>query len=154
MSVEHRLAPRGVFLLRIALGVMYLAHSLLLKLMTVGLAGTAQFFVSAGLPAAFAYLTFAAEVAGGILLVLGIQARWVALVLLPPLLGAIIWLHGANGWAFTAPGGGWEYPAYLTIASLAQALLGDGAYALMPSWGLASRSKKHPRKESAQGVPA
>jgi len=154
MSVDDRLAPSGVFLLRIALGIMFLAHSLVLKLMTFGLASTAQFFVGAGLPAALAYLTFAAELAGGILLVLGIQARWVALALLPPLLGAIIWVHGANGWVFTAPGGGWEYPAYLIIASLAQALLGDGAYALMPSWGFASRSKKRPLNESAQGLPA
>src|SRR5262245_48650675 len=154
MSVDDRLAPSGVFLLRIALGIMYLAHSLVLKLMTFGLAGTAQFFLGAGLPAAFAYLTFAAELVGGILLVLGIQARWVALALLPPLLGAIIWVHGANGWVFTAPGGGWEYPAYLIIASLAQALLGDGAYALMPSWGFASRSQKPTLQESAQGLPA
>jgi putative oxidoreductase len=154
MSVDDRLAPSGVFLLRIALGIMYLAHSLVLKLTTFGLAGTAQFFVGAGLPAAFAYLTFAAEVAGGILLVLGIQARWVALALLPPLLGAIIWVHGANGWVFTAPGGGWEYPAYLIIASLAQALLGDGAYALMASWGFASRSKQHPLQESAKDLAA
>src|SRR5262245_5500075 len=154
MSVDDRLAPSGVFLLRIALGSMYLAHSLVLKLMTFGLAGTAQFFVGAGLPAAFAYLTFAAELAGGILLVLGIQARWVALALLPPLLGAIIWVHGANGWVFTAPGGGWEYPAYLIIASLAQALLGDGAYALMPSWGFAPRSKNSTLQASAQGLPA
>jgi putative oxidoreductase len=154
MAVDHRLAPIGVFLLRIALGIMYLAHSLMLKLLTFGLAGTAQFFVSAGLPAAFAYLTFAAEVTGGILLVLGIQARWVALALLPPLLGAIIWVHGANGWVFTAPGGGWEYPAYLTIASLAQALLGDGAYALVPSWGFAAQRKARALKERAQDVRA
>jgi putative oxidoreductase len=142
MSVDDRLAPTGVFLLRLALGIMYLAHSVLLKLLTFGLAGTAQFFVSAGLPAAFAYLTFTVEVVGGVLIVLGIQARWVALGLLPPLLGAIIWVHGANGWVFTAPGGGWEYPAYLIVASLAQALLGDGAFALMPSWGFASKQEK------------
>ncbi len=138
MPVDDRLAPTGVFLLRIALGMMYLAHSVLLKIMTFGLAGTAQFFVSIGLPAGLAYLTLAAEALGGVFLVLGIQARWVALVLLSPLLGAIIWVHGANGWVFTAPGGGWEYPAYLIIASLAQALLGDGAYALVPSSGFAS----------------
>jgi putative oxidoreductase len=142
MAVDDRLAPSGVFLLRIALGMMYLAHSVVLKLLTFGLAGTAQFFISIGLPAGFAYLTFTAEAVGGLLLVLGIQARWVALALLPFVLGAIIWVHGANGWVFTAPGGGWEYPAYLIIACLAQALLGDGAYALMPSWGFADLGGK------------
>lgn len=123
----------GVTLLRVSLGVMYLAHSVVLKLLTFGLAGTAGYFTSIGLPGWLAYLTFAAEVAGGVMLVLGIQARWVALALIPALAGAIIWAHGANGWVFTAPGGGWEYPLYLIVLSVAQALLGDGHYALSPS---------------------
>ncbi|RFZ88129.1 DoxX family protein [Shinella sp. WSJ-2] len=123
----------GVTLLRVSLGVMYLAHSVVLKLLTFGLAGTAGYFTSIGLPGWLAYLTFAAEAAGGVMLVLGIQARWVALALIPALAGAIIWAHGANGWVFTAPGGGWEYPLYLIVLSVAQALLGDGHYALSPS---------------------
>ena len=144
MPVDDRLAPIGIFLLRIALGTMYLAHSVLLKLLTYGLGGTAQFFVGVGLPSWLAYVTLAAEAVGGVLLVLGIQARWVALALLPPLVGAIAWVHGANGWVFTATGGGWEYPAYLIIASLAQALLGDGAHALVPSSGFASGRRPTP----------
>lgn len=135
MSIDIRFAPYGALVLRVALGVMYLAHSLVLKLMTFGLPGTAGFFANVGLPEWLAYITFAAEVAGGLLLILGIKTRWVALALVPPLLGAIIWVHGANGWVFTAPGGGWEYPAFLVAASLAQALIGDGAYALFPSSG-------------------
>lgn len=123
----------GVTLLRVSLGVMYLAHSVVLKLLTFGLAGTAGYFTSIGLPGWLAYLTFAAEAAGGVMLVLGIQARWVALALIPALAGAIIWAHGANGWVFTALGGGWEYPLYLIVLSVAQALLGDGHYALSPS---------------------
>jgi putative oxidoreductase len=38
-----------------------------------------------------------------------------------------------NGWVFSAPGGGWEYPTYLFVLSIAQFLLGDGAFALKPS---------------------
>jgi putative oxidoreductase len=120
----------AAFILRIGLGVMYLAHSLVLKLATFGLHGTAQFFVGVGLPDWLAYLTFAAEAIGGVLLLLGVGSRWVALSLLPALAGAIIWVHAANGWVFTAPNGGWEYPAFLIVASVVQALLGDGAYAL------------------------
>ena len=133
MPLDSRFAPTGVLVIRVTLGVMYLMHSMVLKLLTFGLAGTAGFFVSVGLPAPLAYLTFAAEAVGGVLLVLGIQARWVALALLPPLAGAIIWVHGANGWVFTAPGGGWEYPAVLIAVSVALALIGDGALALVPS---------------------
>jgi putative oxidoreductase len=122
----------GVLLLRVSLGVMFIAHSLILKWMGFGLAGTAQYFESLGLPAFLAYATFFAELIGGILLVLGIQSRWVSLALLPVLVGAA-WVHAGNGWVFSAPGGGWEYPLYLIVLSVAQALLGDGAYALKPS---------------------
>ena len=123
----------AAFLLRVTLGIMYLAHSLVLKLGTFGLAGTAGFFVSVGLPGWLAYVTFAAEAVGGILLVLGVQTRWVVLALSPALFGAIIWVHAGNGWVFTATNGGWEYPAFLIVVSVVQFLLGDGAYALAPS---------------------
>jgi putative oxidoreductase len=55
------------------------------------------------------------------------------LALIPALLGAIIWAHGGNGWVFNAPNGGWEYPLYLIVLSLAQLLFGEGRYALRPS---------------------
>ncbi|WP_313393018.1 DoxX family protein [Sphingobium yanoikuyae] len=126
----------AVTLLRVSLGVMYLAHSIMLKLLTFGLAGTAGYFESIGLPGWLAYVTFAAEAIGGAMLVLGIYARWVAVALIPALLGAIIWAHGGNGWVFNAPNGGWEYPLYLIVLSVAQFLLGDGRYALRPSSSL------------------
>jgi putative oxidoreductase len=94
---------------------------------------TASFFVGVGLPGWLAYVTFAAEVVGCALLVLGVQARIVVIVLMPALFGAIIWVHAWNGWVFTAPNGGWEYPALLIVVSVVQFLLGDGAYALSPA---------------------
>ena len=129
---DQRSLAYGALLLRLALGAMFLAHSIVLKLLTYTLAGTAQFFVSVGLPAWLAYATFFAEAMGGVLLVLGVQARWVALALSPILLGAL-WVHSGNGWVFMAGNGGWEYPAYLFVLCLAQALIGDGALALSRS---------------------
>ncbi|MCX9000031.1 DoxX family protein [Rhizobiaceae bacterium BDR2-2] len=130
---QERLTDYGVTLLRVSLGAMYLAHSIVLKLFTFGLAGTAGYFESIGLPGWLAYVTFAAEAVGGAMLALGIYARWVAVALIPALLGAIIWAHGGNGWVFNAPDGGWEYPLYLIVLSVAQFLFGDGRYALRPS---------------------
>lgn len=130
---QDRLTGYAVTLLRISLGVMYLAHSIILKLFTFGLAGTAGYFEAIGLPGWLAYFTFAAEAVGGAMLVFGIYARWVAVALIPALLGAIVWAHGGNSWVFSAPNGGWEYPLYLIILSIAQLLLGDGRYALRPS---------------------
>lgn len=122
----------GALLLRLSLGTMYLAHGVVLKAMTFGLDGTARFFESIGLPGPLAHATFAAEAVGGVMLILGVQSRWVALALTPILLGAL-WVHAGNGWVFTATGGGWEYPLYLIVLSVVQAIMGDGALALSPS---------------------
>ena len=125
-------AAYGALLLRLSLGTMYLTHGVVLKWMTFGLEGTANFFGSLGLPAPLAYATVFAEAIGGVMLILGIQSRWVALALLPILFGAF-WVHAGNGWVFSAQGGGWEYPLYLIVLSVVQALVGDGAHALSPS---------------------
>lgn len=136
MPIDPKLAPHAVTLLRVALGAMFLAHSLLLKLFIFTLPGTAQFFTAIGLPGWFAYVVFAAEAVGGTLLILGVQARWVALALAPVLAGAT-WAHWGNGWMFGYENGGWEYPLYLTLLAIGQFMLGDGRYALVPSWPVA-----------------
>ena len=118
----------GIALLRVALGIMFLAHSVVLKWLTFGLPGTARFFESVGLPGPLAYATFAAEAIGGLMLVLGLYTRPIAVALTLPLVGAIVWVHGGNGWVFNAPNGGWEYPLYLVVLCVAQALLGRGAF--------------------------
>lgn len=114
----------ATLLLRVALGLMYLSHGAL-KLFVFGPAGTAGYFASLGLPGFFGYVAIAIEIGGGLLLLAGIQARWVALLLIPQLLGAIALVHAANGWMFANAGGGWEYPAFLIAASLALFLQGD-----------------------------
>jgi putative oxidoreductase len=123
-------AQTGAFVLRVSLGVMFLAHGLLLKVFIFTPAGTAGFFESLGLPAALAYLTIAAETIGGLLLIAGVGTRYVSAALIPVLLGALFMVHADKGWVFSNAGGGWEYPAFLVAASVAQWFLGDGAYAL------------------------
>lgn len=127
-TIDSTLAPYGVFLLRSALGVMWIAHALL-KYLVFTLPGTAQFFASVGFPGWSAYPVFAVELVGGALILLGIYARQVSLLLIPVMLAAAS-VHFGNGWVFSAPNGGWEYPIFLAVASLALALLGDGAFAL------------------------
>ena len=133
MPTQNRATALAAFLLRVALGVMFLAHSVLLKLLVFGLPGTAAFFRSVGLPGWLAHATVAAEVVGGLMLVLGVRARLAAAALALIPLGAVFAVHAPNGWVFTAAGGGWEYPAYLFVLCVAQALLGEGAFALRPS---------------------
>ena len=137
---DLRTSPYAALLLRLSLGVLFLAHAGL-KLFVFTPAGTAQFFTSLGLPAALAYLIMAAEVAGGAALILGVWTRIVALALTPILLGAIVTVHGVNGWLFTNTGGGWEYLALWTAALVALAGIGDGAWALRPTPALAGRAR-------------
>ena len=106
----------AALLLRIALGAMFIAHSWYLKLFVFTLSGTADFFASIGLPRWFGYFIFGAEALAGLMLVLGIQARWVALATVPILAGAT-WAHWGNGWMFGYENGGWEYPVFLSAAT-------------------------------------
>ncbi len=125
-------APYGVLLLRVTLGVLFLAH-VALKLFVFTPEGFVKYFASLDLPAVLAYLVMALELVGGLALVLGVYAPIVALPLAVEMLGTIVVVHGKNGWMFMSKGGGWEFPALWTIALLALFLLGDGALALRPA---------------------
>lgn len=127
--IDTRTAPYAALLLRLSLGTALLAHGLLLKVFTFGIAGTVGYFQSIGYPAALAYLVMLGEIGGGIALILGLWTRPTALMLVPILAGATL-QHAGNGWLFTAKGGGWEYPAFWTLMLVVQALLGNGAFAL------------------------
>lgn len=129
LSTPPSQAATAAFLLRVSMGVMFLAHGLLLKVMTFGVAGTAGFFQSIGYPPALAYAVIAAETIGGVMLILGLYTRTVSLALIPVMIGAT-WQHLPNGWMFSGQGGGWEFPAFWTVALIAQVLLGGGRWAL------------------------
>jgi putative oxidoreductase len=128
----------GIALLRVSLGVMWIAHALL-KWFVFTLPGTANFFESVGFPGLLAYPVFAAELIGGVMLLFGVYARQVSLALMPIMLAAT-WVHVPNGWLHTSPNGGWEYPLFLSIASVALWLLGDGAFSLRRSSSLVPQS--------------
>ena len=118
----------GATILRIGLGGLTLAHGLL-KVFVFTIPGTVGFFASLGYPAALAYAVIAAEIIGGVALIAGIGTRYVALGLVPVLIGATM-THLPNGWLFSNENGGWEFPAFWTLALVVQAMLGSGAYAL------------------------
>ncbi len=127
-SVSYSAADYGVTLLRVALGAMFLAHGLL-KVFVFTLPGTAGFFASVGFPGFLAYIVAPAEILAGVALLVGFRTRLIAALTVPILIGAAS-VHFGNGWVFSAPKGGWEYPVYLVVAAIAQSLLGSGAWAL------------------------
>lgn len=127
--MTNRLADYAAFLLRVSMGVMFLAHGIVLKYLTFTPAGTAQYFASIGYPSAMGYLVIAGEAIGGAMLIAGYKVRLVSLAFIPLLIGATL-QHVPNGWVFSAEGGGFEFPVFWTVALAVQALLGAGAYAI------------------------
>ena len=128
--IDTKTAPYAALLLRVALGLLFLAHAGL-KFFVFTPAGTVAFFSSLGLPGWFAYVVILWEVIGGIALILGVYTRVVALAMIPVLAGAIATVHGAKG--FYTSTDGWEFLALWIAAQLALAGIGDGPYALKPS---------------------
>ncbi len=123
-----RTAPYAALLLRLSLGALFLAHGLL-KVFVFTLPGTVKFFAALGYPGALAYVVVAFEIGGGLLLLSGVFTRAASVAMIPILLGALL-VHLPNGWLFSNPNGGWEFPALWIVLLLVQALLGPGAFAL------------------------
>jgi len=126
--IDTRTAPYAACLLRISLGGLLLAHAGL-KYFVFTPAGTEKFFASLGLPGWVGLAVMAAETLCGLALIFGVFTRIAALLMAADLLGAIFLVHIHNGFFFTNTGGGYEYPAFWAIASIVQALLGEGAFA-------------------------
>jgi putative oxidoreductase len=128
MDTDTRTTAAGATLLRISLGLMWISHAWF-KISAFGVAGFAGWLDSLGLPGFMAGPVIALEVIGGLLILTGFYARYVSIALLP-VLAVATWVHLPNGMIFSNANGGWEYPVFLIVASVVQALIGDGALAL------------------------
>lgn len=82
MAMDLITGPYAILLLRLCLGVMFMAHALQ-KLLVFKLEGTATFFKSLGLHAWLGSFTRAAELGGSVFLILGIWSRYIALLVVP-----------------------------------------------------------------------
>lgn len=126
--IDQRFVGYAALLLRLSLGTMWITHALL-KVFVFTIPGFQGFLVSHGMPPMLALPVVVIELLGGVLIVLGVHGRLVSLLLLPVLIGATV-VHAANGWVFSNPQGGWEYPAFLIAMSIVHGLLGDGAFSM------------------------
>ncbi len=124
-EIDPRYAPYAALILRLALGLVFVAHGWF-KVAVLTLPGTAAFFERFGFPGWTAYPVVALELLGGAALILGWRARWAAAALSGVVLGAFR-VHWGNGWYFGQPDGGWEYLAILIVGLTAVGLLGPGA---------------------------
>ncbi|MBM7844759.1 DoxX family protein [Herpetosiphon giganteus] len=118
----------GIAILRIVVGFIFFMHGW--EKFNGGIEGTAVFLGSLGIPAPtfMAVLLIATELIGGIMLILGLFTRYVAVAEAIAMVVALVTVHLENG--FSSQTGGYEYVLALIGASLALVLLGSGSLAL------------------------
>jgi putative oxidoreductase len=141
MPAERNAQLYGPFLLRLLLGALFLAH-LYWKLAIIpgGIGGWYANLLRNGYPWFVPAYVLSAELAGALLLIPGVLARWVALYAVPTMIGAAQFWLARTGFYFTASGA--ELPLVWLALLLIQAVLGDGAFALVPSSSLISAATR------------
>lgn len=124
----------GLFVLRLALGIIFIAHGgqkLFGWFGGQGLEPTVAGFARMGVPAPLAYLTAFTEFFGGIAVLIGLLSRLGALGIACVMLGAIVLVHAKNGFFMNSPGGaGIEFTLALFSMALAILIAGPGKIAL------------------------
>ena len=132
---EEKKLDLGLLVLRVSLGIVFVAHGWL-KVFTFGLPRAIQVFEAHTIwhinmvPGWFAPPAAFIEWVGGIMLILGVRTR-----LALPFLGAVAFgagaVHFENGWNYTSkPDGGWEYGIFLFLCCVVLYLTGPGKYTL------------------------
>ncbi len=123
------LGPYASPILRLVTGLIFAMHGYQ-KLTQFGLESTTGFLASLGFPAAsvFAALLIAAELGGGILLILGLFTHWVAKILSVVALVALFTAHISKG--FFMATGGYEFILLILAATISLMITGPGAFAL------------------------
>lgn len=124
--------PFAPFFLRIATGAIFLGHGLM-KWQVMGLAGTTGMLTGLGfpLPELFAVLLIAAEVLGGLALILGVYTHWTAKILAFVSLVALVTVHLKNGFMGQ---GGYEFILLILAASVSLMITGAGKWSLDHKW--------------------
>lgn len=106
----------ATLLLRIMLGASFLIHGL--SKFQGGVGNTAAWFDSIGLPGGLAYVVAIIEVLGGILMILGIATRYVAIAFVAIMLGAIFSVKASNGFLGNDQGAGYELELVLAVMAV------------------------------------
>ncbi|MDD5408637.1 MAG: DoxX family protein [Candidatus Omnitrophica bacterium] len=121
----------GILVLRLALGIMFMAHGLQMAFGLFGgpgVKGFSQMLSGLGFaPAIFwSYVASYTVFIGGLLVIIGLQTRLASALLLIFILTAAIKVHLAKG--FFLSNGGFEYNFIIAAICLALILLGPGKF--------------------------
>lgn len=139
MTRLNALQPLGLLLLRLAVGIIFIAHGYPKLIHPDAMRG---FFVQHGLPGYFVDISGVLEVFGGGLLILGLFTRAAALLLAIEMCVAIWKVHSGGGYLALR---NYEFPMMLAVACFALATVGAGRasidYALYESGARGGKSK-------------
>ncbi len=131
-AIESALSPFAEPLVRVIAGLLLVPHGAQ-KLFGwfggYGVEATGQFFAAKlGLPASFALLAGLIEFFGGLMLAAGLATRAVAALVFAVMAVAVLQVHLATGFFWTA--GGYEYPLFWGVVALSYAIRGGGRYSV------------------------
>lgn len=129
-------ASLGILLVRLALGIIFIAHGYV-KLFVYGIGGVVHSFASMGIPvpAVAGTIVTLLEFFGGIAILLGLLTRWVSILFVIEFIVAILKVHLQNGF-FIGPGTdgkfhyGFEFAFLILFTSLALSITKAGDYSL------------------------
>jgi putative oxidoreductase len=127
LKILNSLQPIGLLGLRIALGIIFIAHGYPKLAHLRGGAQMQSFFVEHGLPGYFVYIAGVIETFGGGLLLLGLFTRAAALFLAMEMCVAIWKVHSGHGYLAVHD---YEFPLTLAAACFALATVGAGMISL------------------------
>lgn len=127
-----RVRDLSYLLIRITVGGQLLVHGIV-KLMGAGVAAfaagsLARRGIEPALP--LAYVIFFNETVGAVCLILGLFTRVIAAIIAVEFFLITFVVHFHNGYSFSSPGGGWEYPFMWGLIIFAISLRGGGPYSL------------------------
>ena len=128
----------GLLILRVSLGIVFLAHGYL-KVFVFGLDRGYDVFEAHTvwhinmIPGWFIYPAAVIEWVGGFMLIFGYKFKLVTIPLAGVAFGAGA-VHFENGWNYTSkPDGGWEYGIFLFICCVVLYFTGPGKHTLFNS---------------------
>ena len=125
MKFLDRLHPLALLVLRLGLGIIMTAHGW--QKLSGGVGKFMGYLSNMGIPGWTAYLVVAAELGGGILVLVGLLTRLGALSILIDMTVAITKVHWKNG--LKGPGG-YEFPLACGVIAFALIFLGAGPISL------------------------
>ena len=130
MTLMYNFRFWSLTLLRVFLGILFTYHGFLRLFVPSNLAGSAVYFAKVGIPFASAssFLFGVVELVGGLLILIGLFARWSAFVLMLEMIFIFFWVHLKNGFLLSA--NGYEFVLVLTAALLFVLVNGAGHLSL------------------------